>query len=95
MGRIFAPTGLALNSRCYVFVPLLPWASESAAVNFVAHARGGSAWGEGESLTFNSNLIFGIRVFFAEAGVAIDPRSGRVVAELVLVGDRKGGIVVP
>jgi len=77
------------------FVPLLPWASESAAVNFVAHARGGSAWNEGESATFQSNLIFGLRVFFAEAGVAIDPRSGRVVAELVLVGDRKGGIVVP
>lgn len=77
------------------FVPLLPWASESAAVNFVAHVRGGSAWGEGESPTFHSNLVFGLRVFFAEAGVAIDPRSGRVVAELVLVGDRKGGIVVP
>lgn len=77
------------------FVPLLPWASESAAVNFVAHARGGSAWNEGESPTFQSNLIFGFRVFFAEAGVAIDPRTGRVVAELVLSGDRKSGIVVP
>lgn len=77
------------------FVPLLPWASESAAVNFVAHARGGSAWDEGESPTFESNLIFGLRVFFAEAGLAIDPRSGRVVAQLVLSGDRKGGIVVP
>ena len=64
-------------------------------INFVAHARGGAVWNEGESSPFESNLVFGIRVFFAEAGVAIDPRSGRVVAELVLSGDRKGGIVVP
>ena len=77
------------------FVPLLPWASESAAVNFVTHARTGSAWNEGQSAEFQTNLIFGVRVFFAEAGVAIDPRTGRVVAELVLSGDRKGGIVLP
>jgi hypothetical protein len=77
------------------FVPLLPWASESAMINFVAHARGGAVWNDGGSSGFESNLIFGIRVFFAEAGVAIDPRTGRVVAELVLSGDRKGGIVVP
>ena len=77
------------------FVPLLPWASESAALRFVAHARAGSAWNEGESPDFRSNFIVGLRLFFAEAGVAIDPASGRVVAELVLSGDRTGGIVVP
>ena len=77
------------------FIPLLPWASESAFINFVAHARGGATWTEEGSSGFRSNLIFGLRIFFAEAGVAIDPGSGRVVAEFVLSGDRKGGIVVP
>ena len=85
---------LMFGSLSY-FVPLLPWAKESAMVNFVAHARGGAVWNEGESSRFESNLIFGIRVFFAEVGMAVDPATGRVVAELVLSGDRLGGIVVP
>ena len=84
-----------LYGQLSYFLPLVPWARESSMVNFVFHGRVGSAWDEGETAVFEANLLFGLRVFFVEGGVAVDPRSGRVKAELVLSGDRLGGIVVP